>query len=49
MNNISKNIAFFSSSKIVLIRHGQSVWNKEKRWAGWSDVRLSEKGIEQAK
>lgn len=34
--------------KIVLIRHGESVWNKENRFAGWVDVDLSEKGIEEA-
>ncbi|MFA6601350.1 MAG: 2,3-diphosphoglycerate-dependent phosphoglycerate mutase [Candidatus Paceibacterota bacterium] len=34
--------------KLVLIRHGQSVWNKENRFAGWVDVDLSEKGIEEA-
>jgi 2,3-bisphosphoglycerate-dependent phosphoglycerate mutase len=35
--------------KIVLIRHGESVWNKENRFTGWTDVDLSEKGIEEAK
>ncbi|MDR3257158.1 MAG: 2,3-diphosphoglycerate-dependent phosphoglycerate mutase [Endomicrobium sp.] len=34
--------------KIVLIRHGESVWNKENRFTGWSDVDLSEKGNEEA-
>lgn len=34
--------------KIVLIRHGESVWNKENRFTGWVDVDLSEKGIEEA-
>jgi 2,3-bisphosphoglycerate-dependent phosphoglycerate mutase len=34
--------------KIVLIRHGESLWNKENRFAGWVDVDLSEKGIEEA-
>jgi 2,3-bisphosphoglycerate-dependent phosphoglycerate mutase len=34
--------------KIVLIRHGESVWNKENRFTGWTDVDLSEKGIEEA-
>jgi 2,3-bisphosphoglycerate-dependent phosphoglycerate mutase len=36
-------------SKIVLLRHGESVWNKENKFAGWTDVGLSEKGIEEAK
>jgi 2,3-bisphosphoglycerate-dependent phosphoglycerate mutase len=34
--------------KIVLIRHGESLWNKENRFAGWVDVDLSDKGIEEA-
>ena len=35
--------------KIVLLRHGESVWNKENKFAGWTDVGLSEKGVEEAK
>jgi 2,3-bisphosphoglycerate-dependent phosphoglycerate mutase len=35
--------------KLVLIRHGESQWNKENRFTGWTDVDLSEKGIEEAK
>jgi 2,3-bisphosphoglycerate-dependent phosphoglycerate mutase len=35
--------------QIVLIRHGQSVWNKENRFTGWKNVELSEQGIEEAK
>jgi 2,3-bisphosphoglycerate-dependent phosphoglycerate mutase len=34
---------------IVLLRHGESTWNKENRFTGWTDVPLSEKGIEEAK
>lgn len=34
--------------KIVLLRHGESIWNKENRFTGWTDVDLSEKGIEEA-
>jgi len=34
--------------KLVLIRHGESQWNKENRFTGWKDVDLSEKGIEEA-
>jgi 2,3-bisphosphoglycerate-dependent phosphoglycerate mutase len=34
--------------KLVLIRHGESVWNKENRFTGWTDVDLSEKGVEEA-
>jgi 2,3-bisphosphoglycerate-dependent phosphoglycerate mutase len=35
--------------KLVLIRHGESTWNKEDRFTGWTDVDLSELGFEQAK
>jgi 2,3-bisphosphoglycerate-dependent phosphoglycerate mutase len=35
--------------KIVLLRHGESSWNKENRFTGWTDVDLSDKGREEAK
>ena len=35
--------------KVVLLRHGESVWNKENRFTGWTDVDLSEKGLAEAK
>ena len=35
--------------KLVLLRHGQSQWNKENRFTGWVDVPLSEAGIKEAK
>ncbi|MBI4670922.1 MAG: 2,3-diphosphoglycerate-dependent phosphoglycerate mutase [Chloroflexi bacterium] len=35
--------------KLVLLRHGESTWNKENRFTGWADVDLSEKGIAEAK
>ena len=31
-------------TKLILIRHGQSVWNAENRFTGWVDVDLSDKG-----
>jgi 2,3-bisphosphoglycerate-dependent phosphoglycerate mutase len=34
--------------KLVLIRHGESTWNKENRFTGWTDVDLSEKGVAEA-
>lgn len=34
--------------KIVLLRHGESTWNKENRFTGWTDVELSEKGVSEA-
>ncbi|NTV45071.1 MAG: 2,3-diphosphoglycerate-dependent phosphoglycerate mutase [Chlorobiales bacterium] len=36
-------------TKLVLLRHGESVWNKENRFTGWTDVDLSEKGLAEAK
>jgi 2,3-bisphosphoglycerate-dependent phosphoglycerate mutase len=35
--------------KLVLLRHGESTWNKENRFTGWTDVDLSAKGREEAK
>lgn len=35
--------------KLVLLRHGESTWNKENRFTGWTDVDLSEKGLAEAK
>ena len=34
--------------KLVLLRHGESIWNKEDRFTGWTDVDLSENGIAEA-
>lgn len=35
--------------KLVLLRHGESTWNKENRFTGWTDVDLTDKGREEAK
>nr|WP_281357028.1 2,3-diphosphoglycerate-dependent phosphoglycerate mutase [Usitatibacter palustris] len=35
--------------KIVLLRHGESIWNKENRFTGWTDVGLSPHGMEEAR
>jgi 2,3-bisphosphoglycerate-dependent phosphoglycerate mutase len=32
-----------------MLRHGESAWNKENRFTGWTDVRLSETGVKEAK
>lgn len=37
------------SNYLVLLRHGQSLWNREKRFTGWTDTALSQKGILEAK
>ena len=34
--------------KLILLRHGESVWNKENRFTGWTDVDLSSKGVDEA-
>jgi 2,3-bisphosphoglycerate-dependent phosphoglycerate mutase len=36
-------------SNLILIRHGQSVWNLEKKFTGWVDIELTEKGKQEAK
>ena len=33
---------------LVLLRHGESTWNKENRFTGWTDVDLSDKGVQEA-
>jgi 2,3-bisphosphoglycerate-dependent phosphoglycerate mutase len=35
--------------KLVLLRHGESTWNKENRFTGWTDVDLSETGVKEAR
>jgi len=37
-----------SMKKLVLLRHGESQWNKENRFTGWTDVPLNDKGVEEA-
>src|SRR5205807_7809646 len=39
----------FDMHKLVLLRHGESTWNKENRFTGWTDVDLSERGREEAR
>lgn len=34
--------------RVVLIRHGESTWNKENRFTGWTDVDLTDKGVDEA-
>ena len=45
-----KGVSFrvFTMSNLILIRHGQSVWNASNRFTGWTDVDLSEKGVLEA-
>src|SRR5258708_6258161 len=34
---------------VVLLRHGESTWNRENRFTGWTDVDLSDRGIDEAR
>ena len=36
-------------SELILVRHGQSIWNLQNRFTGWYDVELSENGLSEAK
>lgn len=36
-------------ARLVLLRHGESVWNRDNRFSGWTDVDLSERGVEEAR
>jgi 2,3-bisphosphoglycerate-dependent phosphoglycerate mutase len=38
-----------SSRRLVLLRHGESVWNRENRFTGWTDIDLSPHGVEEAR
>jgi 2,3-bisphosphoglycerate-dependent phosphoglycerate mutase len=35
--------------KLVLLRHGESIWNLEDKFTGWTDIDLSARGIAEAK
>src|SRR2546426_11217824 len=35
--------------RVVLLRHGESIWNRENRFTGWTDVDLSDSGREEAR
>ena len=35
--------------KLLLLRHGQSIWNLENKFTGWTDVDLSTQGVEEAR
>lgn len=42
-------VTFLSMGTLILVRHGESIWNKENRFTGWEDVPLSSKGEEEAR
>jgi len=41
-------VSMEAAYKVVLLRHGESTWNKENRFTGWTDVELAESGIKEA-
>ncbi len=48
--NLNKKMKIeFKMIKLVLLRHGESTWNKENIFTGWTDVPLTEKGVKEAK
>lgn len=42
------NKAGYNMTQLILLRHGQSIWNRDKRFTGWSDVELSPQGVQEA-
>lgn len=46
--HLASGDCFFSMKRIVLLRHGESVWNRENRFTDWTDVDLTEKGVAEA-
>jgi 2,3-bisphosphoglycerate-dependent phosphoglycerate mutase len=47
--NLSENELIMIMYKLVLIRHGESLWNRENRFTGWRDIDLSPLGEEEAR
>jgi bisphosphoglycerate-dependent phosphoglycerate mutase len=47
--NFLKQSKYLGNMKLVLLRHGESEWNKENRFTGWTDIDLTKKGSVQAK
>ena len=45
MNIILKKEDTMTTTKLILIRHGESTWNKENKFTGWTDIDLSEEGV----
>jgi hypothetical protein len=43
-SNAAVPISLIQKYKVVFLRHGESLWNKENRFTGWTDVRLSSGG-----
>jgi len=43
------NLNGTTMKRVVLLRHGESVWNRENRFTGWTDVDLSQRGLDEAR
>ena len=39
----------YKMNNLILVRHGQSLWNKERRFTGWADIGLTEQGKSEAR
>lgn len=48
-HSVSVEMSKAAKYRIVLLRHGESTWNKENRFTGWTDVPLTEKGHSEAR
>lgn len=48
INVVHRHKEYTKMKKLVMIRHGESEWNRENRFTGWTDVDLSDKGIQEA-
>jgi len=48
MGSKGGNVLPVPSFSLVLLRHGESIWNRENRFSGWTDADLSEKGVNEA-
>lgn len=47
-NHVTNDVSYKKRATLILIRHGESIWNKQNRFTGWVDVPLTEKGRREA-
>ena len=40
---------FFSSKKVLIVRHGESIWNQDSKFTGWTNIPLTNNGRDEAK
>ena len=41
---MNRHYILYKMNNLILVRHGQSIWNKERRFTGWADIDLTEQG-----